>query len=548
MSQHDSALLCAEDEATPQEEKSNPVYYLTRVSYNEQKHEIITEFSSDSNNLVKRERFHPFFYFNSGIGREKLLEFFISLGFRGFSVEEEGRFLCVRALSMELLKKMSNALALHAKKKPLVIEPERAFLLSKGWSFFDSFEEIDGLLFRSDLFSVPANSTAKVSVPDFGSHIIRELPFSEALRLSEEDALFMVSQSAWSNLLVVPQVMVPSSIEGKLEFFIENIFFKHAQELSFEESKKMFSSKEFEPISAQGLSKLDFSRVWTELFSNNFFNLGPETRNCDCCKPVVLEAKNLLPSSMIRVCFSQSNLFFESCSESFSFDFHNENDSKDLRLEKKREFFLNSFPVGPFSAGEVALVPLLDALRLIEQGKAKLVSSAISGKQLLLNGNTAVPLLSKPIFSDSMELHDLHWFCLHRESFFSKEIRFSNSILFNLRKRIDSHDSVLFAQKPFSYFYFGALYAALSALLANLPRQLTNPNSQFFSTDLAKNIVSVQEATIAKFREFSEKEGYRVLHADKSKALVKGFSTLKLARAFSRNSALPEPQIVGFRR
>jgi len=63
---------------------------------------------------------------------------------------------------------------------------------------------------------------------------------------------------------------------------------------------------------------------------------------------------------------------------------------------------------------------------------------------------------------------------------------------------------------------------------------------------LAKSIVSIQEATIAKFREFSEKEGYRVLHAGKNFASVKGFSSLKLAKDFAEENNLPQPQIAGF--
>jgi len=517
------------------------IYYLTKVTYNEPKAEMFAEFSNKFHKVVQRHRFFPFTAF-AGIEAEKLSELVLSLGFKGFSVEEKSGMVLLRALSFSNLKKISNALALHINKLPLALEPERAFLIEKNWAYFDSFEKLGEEFYMvgegtySPTEQMNTNSQGACRVKDLGFFLTKEIPFSEALKVNESDALFLVEQSAWSSILCVPLEKVPKEIGERVELFLENVFFRHGETLAFEKNNKVFSSMDYDPISRDSTSKLDFSYVWAELFSNNFFNIGPETKNCACCTPVTLESKNLLPSSLIKVKFIEDNLFFESSSGSFAFDYHSANPAKEQRASKRKEFFLNSFPLGPFFKDSIELVPIMDARRLISEGKAVLVSSKSNAHSQGPQENTS---------QSQNPSHELNWFCLKNESFFSKEVRALNSEMFEVRKLVDSSESSLF-HSTFEYFYFKFYFSALSNVLCALPSQLTSTNSKFFSTQLAKSIVSTQEATIAKFREFSEKEGYRVLHAGQNFASVKGFSSLKLAKDFAKESNLPQPQIAGF--
>ena len=513
---------------------ANKPLYLTRVSYNESKAEILVEFSNKSERVIKRYKFHPLALFSSSIPNEKLTELILSLGFKGFNISEKNNLLYLHASSFVELKKISNALSLHLNKKPLVLEPERAFLLEKNWSYFDSFEQQGPLMVNA------SHNPQESSSIDLSFFLIKELSFPQALKLSEEDSLFLVEQAAWAEVLSLPLEKIPLTKEERIELFLENVFFKHGEMLSFDSGEKFFSQKDYVPFSPDATSEIDFSLVWAELFSNTFFNIGPETKNCSCCAPVVLDARNLLPSSMIKIQFKSDNLFFESCSDSFAMSFHNSMPFKDQRILKKREFFLNSFPVGPFFVDDFVLVPLMDAKRLVEEEKAILVSSkSVPQTNDLTSLDSGAPA-QNPV-------HDLNWFCLNKESFFSKEVRLANNKLFAFRKSIDFFEKDFVLHKSFGYFYSKSMYAVLSQVLSELPSQLTNPNSKFFSTSLAKNIVSVQEATIAKFKEFSEKNGYRVLHAGKSFASVKGFSSLKLAKDFSEQTKLPQPEIVSFK-
>ena len=62
------------------------ILYLTKVSYNEPKHEVLVEFSNAKERLVERYRFFPFLLLSSSIEKEKLEGLLLSAGFKGFSI------------------------------------------------------------------------------------------------------------------------------------------------------------------------------------------------------------------------------------------------------------------------------------------------------------------------------------------------------------------------------------------------------------------------------------------------------------------------------
>ena len=507
--------------------------------------------------------------------KEKLSELILSLGFKEFSIEEKNGLFVLKTLTFSNLKKIVNSLAVSTRKLPIILPPERAFLIFKNWSFFDAFEKSDDLLLKInplDNFSIKNNAFSQnefpLKEPDFGFFLTKGINFNYALNSNEEEAAFLINSSAWSNLLSVPIKDVPKSINNKLELFLEKIFFKHGESVSFDSGETVYFSNGFElPTSKDPFSKIDFSQIWSELFLKNFFNIGTKTINCSCCKPFILDAKNLLPSSRIMIKFTEDNTYYESSSKNFSINFHKNYPFKRERLTKKKEFFTSSIPIGPFFKDDKALIPLIDAKRLINQKKAILVSSRensfqnleqinefsqesnlekLSGKKVDEFENNHSRINEQINRKSEANLHELNWFCLKKESFFSKEIRRLNLTLFFLSKTIDENNPSLFSRKNFSKIYSTSLHNSITSLLKELPNQLTNPNSKFFSPFLAKIIFSIQEATIARFKEFSENNGYRFLYASKNSAFVKGFSSLKLAKEFARETSLPQPRIAEF--
>ena len=195
--------------------------YITKVLYNEPKSEILLEFSNASQRIVQRHKFFPFIIFSETIPQEKLTDLVLSLGFKGFNITQKDGLFLLYASSFSELKKISNSIALHINKKPLVLEPERAFLLEKGWSYFSAFERVGSnlILINSPGQSSSGSSFSVSEEKDLGFFLTKEIPFSHALKLSEEDALFLVTQAAWAEILCVPISTVPRLKEEKTELF-----------------------------------------------------------------------------------------------------------------------------------------------------------------------------------------------------------------------------------------------------------------------------------------------------------------------------------------
>ncbi len=485
-------------------------HILTNVQYNESKQELLVEFSNASGKTVERIEFFPHLNFSTKLSRDNLEELLFSFGLKKFKIEEKGEKhpdrhkKTVIAPSFVELKKISLVLAKAFGKKPLIIEPERQFLLSKGWSYFDVFDE---------------KTKEKISsLPENGFFLTKQIPFDHAIELAEKETISLVTRAAISNILSVKIQNVPSKKEDIVETMLENIYFKSGYPISFKEKNDFYSAKEFAPLGYyENISKIDFSPIWIQLFTNSFFNIGQETKNCSCCQPITLDNLNLYPDSMIEVIFSNDAVFYESSSQSFAKKFHNENPGKDSREQKKREFFMRSYPVGPFFKNQKALVPISDAKHLLETKKASL------GKN-----------------------HSLSWFCRKNESMFSKEITALNQKILVLTKSFDHSTASLAPTKDFKFWFSSAQIDAYSKILSEIPFQLLNLNSKFFSHELASSIKSIQEATIHKFREFSEKKGYRVLHTDRKSAFIRGDASLTLVKSFSEELSLPRPLVKAF--
>jgi hypothetical protein len=479
--------------------------YLVKVEYLEEKNEIFCYFKNKNDQIVKRFFFQPYFILQKDLDTEKIKEILFSFKIKNFSIkkEEQNRLF---SNNFEELKKISRIIAKTTHKKHLVLEPERVFLIEKNWSYFD--------IFSFDLL----NPEKVFEKKEISFCIFPEISFEEALRLNEDQTSFLIEQSAFSTLLKVPLEKVPQSIPEKTELFLENLFFKNGGIISWKNDEKFYSFRDFAPFGEyETISKIDFSVVWPQLLSKNFFNIGQDSINCSCCKPIKLDDSNLLPSTRIEVTFKENDFFFESNSNSFSLEFHRKNFGKEFRKEKRREFCLRTYPIGPAKKGAKIRLPLDDAKELLD--------------------NEIVSLEKE---------HSPQWFCLKKEGFLSKEIRFLNRFVVEEKKLFLEQENELSTKKVFAQIFSSTLINAVNSIFQEIPFQLINPLSSFFEPKIAKAIISIQESTLTKFKKFSEKKGYRVLHLNKKNAFVRGFSSLVLTKSFSEELMLPQPAIESF--
>jgi hypothetical protein len=481
-------------------------HILTNVQYNESKQEVLVEFSYDALKVVERIPFFPYLNFSTKLSRDNLQEILFSFGLKKFKIldsnNSDNENKKIIASSFSELKKISIVIAKAFGKKPLILEPERQFLLEKNWSYFDCFK----------------NNEKIDESCDFGFLLTKLIPFEDAIELAENETLSLVEKATLSKILSVNISNLPKKKEDIVETFLENIFFKSGISISFKEKNDFYLIHEFAPLGFyENISKIDFSLVWIQLFTKKFFNIGFETKNCSCCQPIILDDVNLYPDSMIEIVFLEDMIFYESTSKSFAKKFHEQNPGKEWREKKKKEFFMRAYPIGPFFKNQNCMVPINDAQFLLSEKKVSL------GKK-----------------------HELSWFCKKNESFLSKEIIKINSRLFEISKKIDSQIITLEKNIDFNFYFNKYELENFGKIISEIPFQLLNLNSKFFSSELANVIKFVQEATIYKFREFSEKNGYRVLHANSHSAFIKGYSSLKLVKSFSKELSFPQPKILAF--
>lgn len=485
-----------------------PTHNLFSVRYIEQKKEVICYFKNNYSQIAKRFSFIPYFFIDDSFDFEKLNEILFSFNIKNFYLDHVNNKKCVFSSSYLVLKKISNIIALISDKKFIVLSPERVFLINKDWSYFDDFE-INETNIQKIGFNINLN---------FFDYYISNISFLEALKLNENKTNLIINNYVISNFLKIPIKQIPVESQGQLEVFLENIYFSNAYPINWKINKKFFKSTNFAPYGAfENISKIDFSSVWLNSLTNTFFNLGPDTLNCSCCKPIKLDDLNLLPSSLIEIIPLEDNLFFISTSNNFSNNFNSSNPNKMFRLSKKKEFFLKNFPVGPLCSKKAYLIPIDDAKKLLDSKKV------ILGKNHLTN-----------------------WFCKKNESFVSKEIKKLNSLIILLEKDLLKYNINLFFEKDFNYYFKSNLLLFLRKISLELPSHLTNPISNFFEYPLAKSVYSIQESILCKFVEFSEKSGHRVVYSNNESVFVKGHSSLLLANNFAVCMNLPKPKISEF--
>lgn len=479
-------------------------HILVSVAYIQEKKEIICYFQNGYEKLAKRFSFTPYIKLNKKISKEKIEELLISFKIKNFQLKETNSSILLCSDSIENLKKISNLIAKTTNQKYLVFEAERIFLIEKDWSYYETFSiENNGEIKKVD------------KKLDFSFHLIPNLLFEEALCISEPHTLSLIKQSAFSQILKISLKKIPNSEKEIIELFLENIYFENSQSISWQNKNAFYSAKQFPPFGEfKKISEIDFSGVWAQLLTKNFFNIGEDTINCSCCKPVKLDDSNLLPSTLIKV-IPNEDFYYSSNSLTFALNYHKLNDFKNERKQKKYEFCLKEYPIGPLKRGQEIMLPIEDVKTLLDEKKVSLSKN-----------------------------HLLNWFCKKQESFISKEINKINLQIFKERKVLVQ--DIIPAKVNFNEYFSNTLIYVLNFFLVSLPVHISDPISKFFSSDLAEAINAIQESTITKFKEFSEKSGYRVIYSDKKSVFVKGYSSLALAKSFSAKTKLPQPVISSF--
>lgn len=501
----------------------NMLLYLTKVSYLPEKRQIAVSFANEKNAVSLRYKFFPSIYLPLNKQKAKLIEEILQVyDKQKYSIEKPNKTtLKINCSTLQDLKNIAALLNSSLEIVCLIVEPERQFLLEKGWSYFDCFKfnSKKQLLSKEELFILP-----KVKFDFMDSSFSRTIQnLIEQNIVASED---LTEKLCLSNLLCVPLSKIPKTKNIILELFLENIFFRNRYCML---NKGNISPKP-DFAHPQGnftdLIELDFSPLWNTLCTFPYFNLGSDSINCSCCKPQGLAADNLAPTSKVKVKFMQDGLYFESFFKEWVNEFHLTNPDKDARLRRMKEWRLVAPPAGPFFRNQELLIPLADAEQLQLSGKLKILNSE----------------------------HELVWFCKKKESFISKEIGHLNNAISKFeqilsqqeKKSMFKHNlaAIKNLSKNPNYFYRTTYLSTLTDIANYLPFHMTSESTKFYDSQFAEMLNTLRNVILAKFNDVCSEEGIKNILYTERHAFLDSKYALSIAKQFSKRYRLPGPRIV----
>lgn len=473
--------------------------FLSNVSYFDKRKEICLDFTNCEKKISKCHVFFPSFHLK-GISSETLEEMLSSFSSNSFKLLQENDAVKVVANRFSTLVELHIFLEKELNKKILLLSPERQFLILNNLSYFDSFTLQNAELTRLNDFSFPETTTK------FSLEPLQDV-FSQLKEFDKPAAKKFLNTLIFSNILKTPFEETPLSLNLQFETFLENLLFKHSLEVH-SDAKKVLSFREpFNKKKFSNAIELDFSPVLSNLLIEK--NISFDSFNCDCCKPVSLYDSNVLPSSLVKVRFLEEGFYFDSQFRWFSEKFHLMHKNKSLRIRRKNEFFLNTFPVGPFFSGETAQIPLADAL--------------------LLRENNSIELFNE---------NRLQWHCLKKRAPLAEELsslvttsaRIKKSLALFEKNLVRQHNLQAFSllENDLSY-EFRKNYCINCLQLFNFSfSYLTNPSNKYFSSQLSEYLLSLKSLVLQHLKDFVEEKGARYIGEYSEKVFLQNIKSFDL--------------------
>ncbi|HZX19943.1 MAG TPA: hypothetical protein VFF13_02930 [archaeon] len=481
--------------------RPNTQSFLTSVNYIPEKRQVTVEFSNKEGKFSRRYSFFPKMHFSQEkISKENFFAVLPKDCVQKIRVTFNEKNATVFAATFSDLKRINNLLRKCFGVEYNLIEPERQFLIEKGWGYFDCFDVKDEPILVDSSFFPDVTF-------DFLSDSLRET-INDLLVNNKALARELVYRIVSSRLLKIPLVGREDSRDLD-DAFLENIFFESGKPVSLESKQAKTFEKYF-----FGKSKIDFSKLVMLLSARPFSNLGFESLNCNCCKPVSVDSENVLPSSLVKVKFLRDGFYFDSISKTWAESFHDSHDFNEERSARKREYFSQHFPTGPFFRNKEEFILLGDALGLSRNGFVEILSE-----------------------------NDFEWFCVEKESALSKRVNYLKNTLVVLDASLKKESDLVVASKGLFYsqsldlnpdfFYKKTLEKIVSKIFSSLPISFSNLNSRFFDKKLAVCFESVLGNIFRDFEEVvASSSNSRVSFADSS-ALLDSSELLSVSRKFA---------------
>lgn len=242
------------------------------------------------------------------------------------------------------LKQVAQQVHTHTNYFPQLIEPERQFLLTQNWRYFQTFDEKLS----------PLNGAFSDAVfPTFVEGLYSTLNGMRVHnpRLEQELRERIIA----SHELFLPYTDAPLSMQEQLEILLSN---------------HMFTNHRAIPLQKGNFST---TSTWTHAQRTHAGELLAQTPilgegKCTCCTPTNLFHASLHEGSVVDAHVTQDGVYIHTHNHALSQLYHDTHESKEKRLARQREFGLSTCPIGPLFRNEKISIPLNEARNEIKQG------------------------------------------------------------------------------------------------------------------------------------------------------------------------------------
>ncbi|MFH0905744.1 MAG: hypothetical protein V1824_00220 [archaeon] len=486
--------------------------YLVNCEYDNSKERIVLTFSKNINSILEKTtiiklRFNPYFItnLNKSLLDKLLFEFKKEIRIENSKLTSNHKLI---AKNYEILKQCMLIINKSTNQNIILIEPQRQFLITNGYSYYDQF-----LIENNSKIKLIKDNT---SVHNF---IINYLSSLNVLDKAKQ-------QSITTNFIINNLLKIKCS-QGLdyyqiINILFENYFFKKELSIDSIENKIYYQNN----LQAKhGEIEIDFSNVWPYLLEKRFYNLGYETLDCNCCKPKTIFENNVLFNSIVEVTFLKNGFYFISKDYSFAKKFYYEKPNLEERERYKKENKLKDFPIGPFFNGHKELIPLLDALELSEN------------KDIIIN--------------QEISQNQLHYTCKIKESFISEIVREYLCKIKDIESTINISSYLNYSTSNFNnlsienncaYLEYLTEHSILINIIEQIPKFLQHSETKFYNQNLDLAIRSIKAETLNKINVDNQRISNNLNNCQKVIVYEKNF--VNKVNSFFSKIDLPIPKIV----
>jgi hypothetical protein len=323
-------------------------FSLVSVSTREEKRGVDVTFSNEQRKQLKFYPFFPSFYLphTSSNAFEKLLNEHIE---ERHQLVTHPQSVQVIAGTWEDLKKIAHHIHTLTNYFPSLIEPERQFLLTQKWRYFQSFD--------AQLTPLP-EAFRETKVEGMAEGVLKTLKQVHTHNPSLENQL--TKRMILSHELGIPLSDTDeSTIEMQMETLLENHFFTLHLPAPLHKGEK--------------LERGNWNVEQRTRSTQHTWSMSTEGEGkCTCCTPTSLAEAHVQGGSEIECIVEQDGVYLHTLDEKRSQTFHETHPQKEKRFARAKEWGLHILPIGPLWRGEKIILALNEAKHAHEQGLVRM--------------------------------------------------------------------------------------------------------------------------------------------------------------------------------